>query len=238
MKRNFNLFMILLLLLLSACGNNSNHVHEWNESGIISRPTCTESGLARFVCNLCEETKVDINLEALGHNEVVDNAIEATCTKTGLTEGSHCDICSEVLVRQEVIPVLEHEWNEGIVTFEPVKGVEGEKTFTCKICGEHKYEVIPAIEVADGEIYEVDGIKYVNYGSYPQTHVVDEALLLELNKLTAINDRGYYEYNGKEYAKVTAMPFRTGSYNDSYGNTIYYEYSDGSRIQKKYNRMV
>ena len=34
---------------------------------------------------------------ALGHTEVTDQRVEPTCTKTGLTEGTHCSVCGEVL---------------------------------------------------------------------------------------------------------------------------------------------
>lgn len=43
---------------------------------------------------------------AIPHTEVVDKAVEPTCTKTGLTEGKHCSVCSAVLVKQEVVKAL------------------------------------------------------------------------------------------------------------------------------------
>ena len=43
-----------------------------------------------------------------GHTLVVDPAVEATCTHTGLTEGMHCIFCDYVYIEQEIVPKLEH----------------------------------------------------------------------------------------------------------------------------------
>ena len=52
----------------------------------------------------------DSNLTAIfeKHTIVVDTAVTATCTKAGLTEGSHCSVCNSVLLAQETIPALGH----------------------------------------------------------------------------------------------------------------------------------
>lgn len=39
-----------------------------------------------------------------------DKAVAATCTKSGLTEGSHCEYCKKVLTEQKEIPATGHQY--------------------------------------------------------------------------------------------------------------------------------
>ena len=43
-----------------------------------------------------------------GYTAVVDSTVAPTCTKYGLTEGSHCSVCGEVIVAQDTIAALGH----------------------------------------------------------------------------------------------------------------------------------
>ena len=87
--------------------------------------------------------------------KVVDAAVAPSCTETGLTEGSHCSVCNEVLVAQEVVDALGHSYNDGVVTSEPTCTEAGVKTYTCAACGETYTEEIAAkghTEVVDAAV--------------------------------------------------------------------------------------
>jgi hypothetical protein len=44
-------------------------------------------------------------MEKKAHTPVIDPAVAPTETETGLTEGSHCFICNEVIIIFEVVRV-------------------------------------------------------------------------------------------------------------------------------------
>ena len=81
--------------------------HIYGEYVVTTEPTCTESGVETKTCSVCGDEQTRL-VAALGHTEVTDPAKRPTCTETGLTEGSHCSVCGEVLTAQEEIPALGH----------------------------------------------------------------------------------------------------------------------------------
>lgn len=82
-------------------------------------PTCTEAGIkAHWHCTTCDKYYADASAKteltksetvdsALGHTVVIDPAVAPTYTSSGLTQGSHCSVCKEVFIKQEVLEPLE-----------------------------------------------------------------------------------------------------------------------------------
>lgn len=95
--------------------------------------TCTEDGYTTYECNVCGSTWKD-TLPAVGHTEVADAAVEATCETAGKTEGSHCTTCGKVLKAQETIPAKDHTavTDAGVgATCEATGKTEGSHCATC-----------------------------------------------------------------------------------------------------------
>ncbi len=72
---------------------------------------------------------------ALGHDIIIDNeAVAPTCTKTGLTEGSHCSRCDDATTAQEIVPALGHDYEAAVTA--PTCTKDGFTTFTCSACND------------------------------------------------------------------------------------------------------
>ena len=107
--------------------------HDYNTSGKVE-PTCTEKGYDMHVCSRCGDIYKDNFVDALGHTVVVDPAVAPDCTHTGLTEGSHCSVCNEVLKAQETVPATGHSYDKVVTA--PTCTEKGYTTYTCSVCGD------------------------------------------------------------------------------------------------------
>lgn len=97
-------------------------------------PSCTEEGnIAYWYCADCakyfsnaeatnEIAYIDTVISATDHTTVVDEAVAPSYTQTGLTEGSHCGVCGEVIMAQETVPMLQATYHA--ITYYNLQGAE------------------------------------------------------------------------------------------------------------------
>ena len=87
------------------------------------------------------------------HTAVNDIGYAATCIDTGLTDGSHCSLCGEVLAAQEEIPAGGHVWQEDYTVDQEATDLEdGRKSIHCSNCDAVRDEqIIPAGSNSTGE---------------------------------------------------------------------------------------
>lgn len=120
--------------------------HRVGVGAVIRAATCTTEGLMAFSCQDCGVQVSTETIPALGHAVAIDPAVAATCTTAGLTEGSHCTACNEVLTAQQTIPALGHDWDEGEVTKAATCSATGVRTHHCTRCnvaGEQEIAINP-----------------------------------------------------------------------------------------------
>ncbi|MDD6012829.1 MAG: fibronectin type III domain-containing protein [Oscillospiraceae bacterium] len=118
--------------------------HDWIKDESKSTPaTCITAGKDFFECSRCKATE-EKEVPTAGHTEQIVDAVAATCTETGLTEGKVCKICGEILVAQESTEALGHDLGEWIVTKEETCTENGEKAKQCSRCSYTETDVIPA----------------------------------------------------------------------------------------------
>ena len=109
--------------------------HSWDEGSVTKPATCTEKGVKTFACTRdgCDKTRTE-EIPTAAHTPEAVPGKEATCTETGLTEGSKCSVCGEVLVEQKEIPAKGHSWGEWTQTKPATCTEKGVKTRACSAC--------------------------------------------------------------------------------------------------------
>ena len=119
--------------------------HHWDQGEIITEATCTEEGEKKFTCSICGDEKTE-KVSATGHQHTeIRNKKEATCKETGYSGDTWCKDCGKKILSGQTIAKTEnHSWDAGKVTTKATCTEEGEKTFTCSICGDKKTEKISA----------------------------------------------------------------------------------------------
>ena len=209
------IFIIVLLLLLGSCTHRHTMIYH-----PAVEPTCDTPGSVQYWhCDECgndyldekgHERIDDVTIDILPHIPVVDQGIPADCENDGLTEGSHCATCGEVIVAQEVIPALGHEIGTFTRVSNPTCTQTGLETSVCTRCGEtieriipatgHTEEVLPGTPATCTETGLSDGVRCSVCGAvlvaqeaipakghtYGETVVIEEASCLRNGKQESV----------------------------------------------------
>ena len=97
-----------------------------------------------------------------GHEVVIDKSLHfwkktidaiATCTKEGSVTNA-CTVCGFSIT--EVLPLLSHDWDDGVVITAASCSSTGLKRFTCSVCGTTKEVVIPMLDHVFSEEWTTD----------------------------------------------------------------------------------
>ena len=115
--------------------------HTWDAGVVTKEPTCAASG-TRVYTNDVGETMTEA-IPSKPHTPETLPAVAATCTASGLTEGSKCAVCGATLTAQKVIPAA-HHYVDGVCT---VCGAEDPTAVPCpggEACPGHKFTDMPS----------------------------------------------------------------------------------------------
>lgn len=200
-------FLPAILLILIACNSAIDSCeHSFVEIG--RKEYCTQDGILYLECAKCGHLAEE-RLEPIGHDEVIINAVSATCTTNGSTEGKACNRCGEqIIVPEEIIAGHQIE----IIPAKPETCTENGLTEGkfCPVCNTviepqqsilagHKFEIISAIEPTCTEDGRTEGEACVRCGlvskeshNIPAGHTIEYLGALAETCMTDGHTAGYF----------------------------------------------
>lgn len=121
----------------SVCGKTSKKEHNWDDGKITVEPTCSTEGVKTFICADCKAEKTETLSKSNDHNfgiweEINDSQHQRKCE------------CGEIQVEN-------HDWDDGTVTKEATEIENGEKTYTCSVCGAVRKEIIDKMNQSEDQ---------------------------------------------------------------------------------------
>ena len=202
-------------------------------------PTCTQGGLTEGKhCSVCNYVlTVQTNLPVVAHtydgnsdlscnvcgyerdclhavSEIVDG-YAATCTTSGLTDGTKCSVCGDILTSQTEVPASGHSYTAVITA--PTCIEQGYTTYICS-CG-------------DSYVSDYTDIVSCNYIDGVCTACGElEPTASEYFKFTLLND-GTYEVGAKDKSNMPANVVIPCTYNGISVTKILYGFQGCSSIE-------
>ena len=99
--------------------------------------------------------------------------VEATCQKSGMEAHYYCSGCDGLFADKDgqtpvegddlIIPIKDHDWDDGVIERQATPEEPGIITYTCKVCGTKNSEDIeyvePPVDVTTAKKFSLDGNK-------------------------------------------------------------------------------
>lgn len=124
------------------CANDASHAVTKNGTVTFetTAATCKEAGKTVYTATFEGEgyatQTAEVDIPTLAHTSATLSAVAPTCIYTGLTEGSYCSACGEILVAQTVVAATgaAHAWDGTSCTTCGATKFEGETSdITCEM---------------------------------------------------------------------------------------------------------
>lgn len=95
--------------------------------------TCQTGGFTCTVCAVCGTVTESEKTAVVAHKAVANDKIEATCTGSGYTGGTHCIFCGKTITEPQKTPALGHDWVIALEEY-PGSAYTGMTRYYCRRC--------------------------------------------------------------------------------------------------------
>ena len=206
------------------CGKNLCSTHVNGEPDVQNKidSTCSAEGSYESVtyCVNCgtETGRETIVINKKPHTEVIDQAVAATCTSTGLTEGKHCSVCNTTITAQQTTDALGHAygyvWSEDNFSCTATCANDASHTETATV-------YVVTLTVTASKVTYTYKVDFVNPALADQDKALEADVVLE-NNIATVNAPAFS-------GRVASHDYVKFSFHDAsatYSFTIYYSEVD------------
>ena len=187
---------------------DSNHVHQYTDSDIVKKATCTSEGYKLKKCSSCGAEELEhIAIDREAHNWVESEHKDATCTKDGYTEYK-CSACGETK-RDEIPATGEHHFTVVKEVVAPTYTSEGYTIYKCETCDEtEKRDVVPMLVPESNGGSSAVTLTVTGAGAY-ETSIADGRYIIAVPAETAVLSGCLGNLKELKAQGVNTLVFRT-----------------------------
>ena len=219
-------------------------------------PTCTEQGENKFECTVCFVEKTE-DFPSNGHAPKTIDGYEPTCQKEGLTDGIICEICEEMLTKQEIVKTVEHDvdgfyytckwcdyFDNSCLGFEKINntyvctGIELGAKWARRVTIPDTYNGLPVVGISSSAFTDHKELLYIELGT--NIEYIAANAFVECQNLVEVYDRskkqitllemskcGYLTAYAKRIQTGEIKDFKSWVIKDENGYIYYDEEGDG-----------